>query len=245
MIQNNSILPQYNYYPDVISYANFNPTIRIDGAPIDLMFYETKETLLDVEVYRDFIKSAVSMFRATEYYKAYKSYLMSMGLNRCQVMGNITDEDAPIELHHNILNLFDIALMICEHVVNTVGIICTYDLVQLLILEHQANRIPIVFLSETAHQMYTVDPQGYLPPDMVMGRWWELLEKYKYGITLEIAYKVMNYIKKYRNQLPVSIDVIQQEEILNFAIYNECGMPASQCGFLPYEGEFEDGYYYE
>ena len=39
---------------------------------------------------------------------------MDLGFARCQEMGNITSEDVGdrgIELHHNILNLFDIALM--------------------------------------------------------------------------------------------------------------------------------------
>lgn len=236
------VYDQYNQYPDVILFDPHNPTLRVPAADCDLYFYETKETLMDAELYRRFIKNAITRFRRSEYYKTYKSYLMSLGFDRDQVMGNITTEDVGdrgIELHHNILNLFDIALMICEHTVNTVGVITTFDLIQLLIYEHQANRIPITFLSETSHQLYTVDRQGYIPPNMTFGRWWELLSRYRYGITLEIAYKVINYIRKYNNMMPVSIDVTQQDQILSFAAYNTYGEPKQNCGYLPYEGDDE------
>ena len=244
-MQEIQVLNQYNQYPNIIVFDQHNPTLRVPGADYDLCFYETKQSLMDVDTYRSFIKNAVSRFRRSEYYKNYKGYLMGLGFDRDQVMGNITAEDVGdrgIELHHNILNLFDIALMICEHVLNTVGIISTFDLIELLIMEHQANRIPITFLSETSHQLYTVDPQGYIPPSMTFGRWWELLYRYQYGISLEIAYKVVNYIRRYQNQMPVSIDVTQQEQILSFAVYNTYGEPKELCGYLPYDQEEYDEY---
>lgn len=229
------IYRQYNMYPNTITYEDFNPSLHSPNCEYDLFFYQTRESLLDVEIYRNFIKNCINRFRRSKYYKTYKSYLMSLGLDRCQVMGNITADDVGdrgIELHHNIINLFDIALMICEHLLNTVGIVSTYDIVQILIFEHFNNNVPIVFLSETAHQLYTNDPQAYIPPNMTFGKWWVLLEKYKYGVTLDIAYKVVNYIKKYENEMPISIDVTQQEQILSFAQYNEYGMPKEQCGYI-------------
>lgn len=236
------VLPDYNLYPDVIKYDIKNPYIHSPNADYDIYFYQTKETLADVEIYREFIKNAENRFRRSAYYKTYKSYLIDLGLDRGQVMGNITTEDATIELHHNILNLFDITLMICEHVINTVGVITTFDLVQILIMEHMENRIPITFLPKTAHQMYTGNSQSYIPPNMTFGKWWELLYRYRYGITLEIAYKIVNYIRKYQNELPISIDIQQQEQILNFAYYNDYGYPAVDCGAIPID-DVEDGYY--
>jgi hypothetical protein len=229
------ICEQYNMYPDIITFGNQNPSLRSPNTEFDLLFYQTRETLMDVDVYRNFIKNVLGRFRRSKYYKSYKSYLMSLGMDRCQVMGNITSEDVGergIELHHNILNLFDIAIMMCEHTLNTVGMISTFDLMQLLIQEHFENNIPIVFLSETMHQMYTNDPNAYIPPEMTFGKWWMLLYKYRYGITLDIAYKVVKYIRMYQNRMPISIDATQQEQILSFAYYNEYGMPKEQCGYI-------------
>jgi len=225
---------QYNLYPEIINFDMKNPVLRSPYAPNDLPFYQTKESLLDVDTFRNFLKNAESRFRASKEYKFYKSYLIDqLGIDRCQIFGNITTEDADIELHHNVLGLFDICLLISLHVVNTVGIISTFDLIQLLIQEHYNNRVGITFLSKTAHQIYTNSIDSYIPPEMTFGKWWELLTEYKYGITYDLANKVLKYIQKYQNNLPTSVFIPQQEQIMSYAYFNEYGWPASECGEIP------------
>lgn len=242
------VYQQYNQFPGIIYFDADNPSLRSPNCEYDLLFYQTRETLLDVDVYRNFIRNSIARFRRSKYYKGYKSYLMSLGLDRCQVMGNITTEDVGdrgIELHHNIINLFDIALLICEHTINTIGIISSFDLVQMLIAEHYLNNVPIVFLSETAHQLYTDDPHAYIPPEMTFGKWWDLIYKYRYGVTLDIAYKIVNYVRKYSDRMPITIDVTQQEQILSFAHYNEYGMPQEKCGFINLMNDGDQQEYWE
>ena len=140
------------------------------------------------------------------------------------------------------MGLFDICLLIASHIVSTVGVITTFDLVELLIREHWANRVGIVFLCKTAHQMFTNNPEGYLPPDMTFGRWWELLSRYKYGITYDLANKIINYLDKYQKNTPTNIIIPRREEIMSFAYFNEYGWPEEDCGFLPNNQEFEGGY---
>lgn len=232
--------PEYNFYPDIIVFDENNPTLRSPYATTDLPFYQTRETLQDVDLYRNFIRNVEMRFRRRREYKAYKSYLMEyIGIDRCQEFGNITAEDATIELHHNVLGLFDIALLISGHIINTVGYISSFDLIQYLIIEHWNNRVGVTFLSKTAHQIYTNDPNGYIPPEMTIGKWWELLSMYRYGITYEIASKVLKYIQKYQNGLPISFDLRLQEQILSFANFNEYGTPVQDCGYLPYNLEME------
>lgn len=210
---------------DVVVYDNDNPTISSPHADFDLSFKQTKSTINDPELYRNFLRNAESRFRRSKEYKIFKAALMSKGYDHCQVMGNIESSDmVDIELHHNILNLFDICILISLHVINVMGSITSFDLIQLLIIEHFDNRIPVTFLATTPHQIYTSDPEGYIPPNMCIGKWWELLDKYRYGITFEIANKVKRYIKKYRNELSISIDVRHQEQILDFAYYNQFGV---------------------
>lgn len=232
---NNSLAPQLpaesataNDY-DIITMGARNPSIRANDSVMDLPFYQTKETLADPETYRNFIKNIESRFRRSPEYTAYKAYLMGLGMDHCQIMGNIESEKGvDIELHHNILNLFDDCILICEHILNTVGYVSSFDIIQLLINEHFANRIPCCFLSTTAHQMYTDDKESYIPPDMTWGKWWELLAKYRYGITYDIANKVNNYIYKYQNNMPTTVQILPQEQILNFAYYNEYGIPVNE-----------------
>ena len=150
---------------DIISMGEDNPTLRSPSAITDLPFYQTKDTLTDPEQYKAFIKNAEARFRRSREYKTYKAYLMSLGFDHCQIMGNIeSEEGVDIELHHNILTLFDDCILITEHVLNTIGYISSFDLIQLLINEHFSNRIPCCFLSKTAHQMFTDNKDSYIQP---------------------------------------------------------------------------------
>lgn len=188
---------EFNEYPGIIQFDDVNPTVYSPNSMDFIQFYATKETMLDVDFYRNFISNCVSRFRSSRDYKNIKSRLMGMGLNHCQVLGYIEDEKmAKIEMHHNIIGIRDIAIMITEHTLNTVGAISSFDLICMLIEEHKLDNVPIVMLSETMHEKYEDDPNSFLPPNMTYGKWWELLYKYRYGITLDIAYKVINYITK-------------------------------------------------
>mgnify|MGYP003375437156 CR=1 FL=1 len=166
-----------NDIPDIeVEYDDqYNPMVSSPNAPYSLPFYMTRETMIDVEVYKNFLD------------------------NHCQIMPNITEENVGskgIEMNHNFLTIFDIALMITEHVLNTVGYICTFDLIYLLKQEHAANRIPIVMISETVHEMYHQNEEIVFPAQMCFGYWVELLQRYSRGITPRIAQKVINYIDR-------------------------------------------------
>ena len=227
---------QYLDYNDIISFDEKNPTLRSPYATTDLPFYQTKESLMDIDTFRNFLRNAEINFRSRKEYKAYKSYLIEyIGINKCQVFGNITTDDADIELHHNVLGLFDICLLIASHVVNTVGMITTFDLIELLIREHWNNRVGVTFLSKTAHQYYTNNPDQYIPPNMTFGKWWELLSLYRYGISYDLATKVVKYIQKYNNNLPVSISIPQQEQILSWGQFNDCSNFDNSDMILPYQ----------
>lgn len=220
---------------EIITFDSNNPSLRASDSSIDLSFYQTKDTLVDPDIYRNFIKNAESRFRRSKEYTAYKAYLMGLGFDHCQIMGNIeSDQGVDIELHHNVLNLFDIFILICEHVLNTTGKISSFDLIQLVINEHFANRVGCCFLSTTAHQMFTDDPEAYIPPDMTFGKWWELLAKYRYGITFDIANKVNKYIAKFQNQISPTVQIMPQEQILSFAYFNEYGVDMNRYNIEPY-----------
>ena len=157
---------------------------------------------------------------------------MSMGLDRCQVIGNIQDGMANIEMHHNFLTIYDITILISQHILNTVGRCTTFDIVALLMQEHRNNNIPIVMLSETVHQLYHDNPDFYIPISMTFGKWWDLLIKYRYGITLDIAYKVVKYIQNcQRNNELNSVEFFKlSDDIKNWGEYNEYNYYNNYCG---------------
>lgn len=224
---------QYNYQGlDLYMKQEDIPYVSSPNAEYDLLFAVTRDVLLDVEVYKSFLNNAISRFRQSKYYKAYKSYLMGLGLDKCAIMGNVDDSMATIEMHHNFLTIHDIALMITEHVINTVGSITTFDLIQLLINEHWKNRIPIVMLSETLHEVYHADTGNFIPPNATFGKWWELIYEYRFGITIDIAKKIVRYIDAYQNSPMGNMFVSMRKDILGFAQYNEYGYPANKCTII-------------
>ena len=48
-------------------------------------------------------------------------------------------------------------------------------------------------------------------------------------------FEINKYINKYQNQLPTSVQIIPQEQILNFAYYNEFGANVSPIDLIPYK----------
>lgn len=173
-----------------------NPTIYSPNSHYVIQFYQTKESLIDIEIYKNFLDNAISRFRHSITYKHYKAHLYENGLDRSAFKSNITKDMVDLEMHHNMLNIFDIAVIITEHVLNTVGFICTFDLVQLLKDEHKNNHIQLVMLDKTSHQVnHHSDGKFFIHPDMSVGDWSIFLQKYNQGITLEIAYKIMRYCK--------------------------------------------------
>ena len=176
--------------------TDFNPSIQSPNCSFDLQFYATEESFVDIEFYKRFLDNAIRAFRTSRTYKNYKGYLMSLGMNRCQILGNIDENMAEIEMHHNFLTIFDIALMITEHTIKTKGHISTFDLVKALKEEHKNNRIPLVMLTRTVHQLYHNNEDFVIPAQYCFGYWQELLVKYNKGITRDIAYKCLNFIHK-------------------------------------------------
>lgn len=183
--------------PGIVGYMdNDNPTISSPFSPFVIQFYQTPESLNNIEDYRTFLKNVESAFRISREYKAIKSRLLESGMTNCQVHGNLNSEMVDIEMHHNMLTLFDLAMIITEHLIRTVGKVSTFDVVRLLIDAHNNNEVLLIMLSKTPHQVYHNNPEFFLPFEMCIGEPWKFLEKYKYGITQDIAYKILRYLRQ-------------------------------------------------
>ena len=224
---------QHTNVPDIWQYNDVNPTWHSPNSPFEISFAQTRETLMDIEVFKAFLDNAIARFRHSRTYKHYKAHLMEMGLNRCQFHGNIKSdidqEMATIEMHHNILTIFDVALIITEHMLNVQGAITTFDLVELLKMEHINHRVCTVMLSKTAHQLVHSDPNFVVPPSMCFGNWPEFLQLYHTGITRDICFKLIYYIKKVVDKKEESLEnttkLLQlRNDIVNWSEWNERGI---------------------
>ena len=220
---------QQTNVPDIFMYNDINPTLHSPNAAYEISFAQTKESLVDVEVFRAFMTCAINRFRRSRTYTNYKAHLMGMGMNRCQVHSNIhSDEEqemATIEMHHNILTIFDVALVIVGHMLNVRGAITTFDLTELLRMEHINHRVCTVMLSKTAHQLVHSDEDFVIPPSMCFGDWIGFLKLYHTGITPALAYKLIDYIDKVTKNCEISKNESLQllsirENIREWSAYN-------------------------
>ena len=193
-------------FPGIKIFEGINPTLTSPYSPFSLPFYQTRETLIDIELYQKFLSNAIRQFRKTNVYRHYKAFLMELGLDKSQIHSNITSEMADLEMHHNILTIFDIAVILTEHTLNKYGYISTFDLINMLRIEHTKHRVQLVMIDQTTHQLFhNTNGEVFFHPDMCVGKWWDFLELYHDGITPDIIKKVMIYINK-AEELGVSTD---------------------------------------
>ena len=181
------IMNEYQY-----NQPRFNPTLYAPHDNESISFYLTLESF-NVEIIRSFIRNAIKQFRKSVMYTSYKNYLMGLGLNRCQVLG-IDSSMATLEMHHNFLKLDEIALLITNHILNTYGMVNTFMVVRELKRVHAENKVPIVMISKTVHQLYHANKEFVLPGKLCFGFWTELIKEFKMGLTLDISYKIIHFI---------------------------------------------------
>ena len=183
--------------PGIVGYMdNDNPSLSSPFSPFIIQFYQTPDSLNNIEDYRSFLKNVESAFRTSREYKAVKARLIESGMSNCQIHGNLNAEMVDIEMHHNMLTLFDLAMIISEHLIRTTGKVSTFDVCRLLVEAHNNNEVLLVMLSKTPHQVYHNNPEFFIPFEMCIGEPWKFLEKYKYGITQDIAYKILRYLRQ-------------------------------------------------
>lgn len=185
-------------FPDIeVEFDDsYNPMIVSPNCPYGLQFYQTVESMQDVTIYKKFLSNCKSRFRSSKFYKQYKDYIMNdIGIKMDQIMPNVTDDVAKLEMHHNFLTLENICLLITEHILRTRGYVSTFDVVQTLKQEHEKNHIPIVILCETSHQMTERDEEVVLPAQLCFGDWATLLHDYNRGITKTIYKKIIRFIQ--------------------------------------------------
>lgn len=175
---------------------NNNPVISSPYSEYAICFNQTRETLIDTDTYRQFLKNIEMRVRKSVTYKNYKSFLMDLGLDHCQVHGYINSQMASIEMHHNIMTLFDIAMLICEHSLNTTGYVNSFKVVQAIKEEHKNHNVALVMLSKTPHQLFHDDKSFIIHPNMCIGNWPNLIYKYHEGLTQDLAFNLLYYIKK-------------------------------------------------
>lgn len=179
----------------MVNMINANPIIGDPSMVTTIQFAQTRDTLMDTEIYSRFIYSVENAFRRSRFYKDYKSNIMNRGLDFDELMKGINSEMADIEMHHLLPTLNMASIMICEHILNTVGSVTTFDIIEALEDAHRNNMMNVVMLTSTMHQAYHADPTAFLSLSQGYGNPFLFLDKYKDGLTLDISFKWLLQLK--------------------------------------------------
>jgi len=173
-----------------------NPTIESDTGEYELPFYKDAEYFSNIDNFVSFVKSVEKMVRTSNFYSRYIKYLKEeIGLTFCQVLSNIEDEYAEIEMHHGpILTLFDYAAIVTDYLIYNNKKINTFIVSDILIDEHFANNIQVVMLSKTVHQEVH-ENNIFINLHQAFGDLTAFLKKYKNGLHEEQISKINHYIE--------------------------------------------------
>lgn len=191
-------------FPDtlLLDYNTSNPKLYSVNQEYSIEFGLSPENRYDFEEYTEFLNSAIRNFRNSKFYKHYKGYLYSLGINKCafhpHIQNDSEDSTATLEMHHCMLTIFDIATLITEHYLNTLPkeiAFTEFDLVEIIKNEHKNNNVPIVFLCKNCHALFH-HSFLYVEPDQIFGNYINLFYKYKNGWSnntiLEKMYRYLN-----------------------------------------------------
>lgn len=184
--------------PDII-YDKDNVTSFMDAKTsfYTLPYYKDLDFFSNYESYVNFVKGVEKMVRTNDRYKKYINFLKKeVKLNRCQVLKNITDEDASIEMHHGpVFTLFDICAIVLEYFILKKWKISTPRLADAILDEHQKNRIQVVMVSSTVHEEIH-NGDIFININQAYGDLKAFIKKYKDAISDEYKDQLNKYIER-------------------------------------------------
>lgn len=196
-----------------------NPSIADPSQPTAIFFAQTRDTLIDTDIYSRFVYSCENNFRRSRFYKDYKCNIMNLGLNRDQNMASITSDMTDLQLHHNFPTLKQATIMIIEHMLNTKGCVTTFEVVHELKEVHRKNWMAVIILSETQHQVYHSDPSNFISLTQCYGNPFAFIDHYIDGMTLDISFKLLLQLKleEQHNNKSYSPNMVKaREQILSW-----------------------------
>ena len=184
--------------PEII-YNELNgiPVVDSNNSMYQVPFFKDDEYLDNIESRVNFIKGCEKMVRTNDRYNKYIDYLKNtIGLNHCQVLSNITDDDAPIEMHHGpILTLYDYCDIAIEYFLLKKWKITTYRIADYVLDEHYRNHVQVVMLSETAHEEVH-DRSIFIHYNMAFGDLPAFIKKHREAINDTYDEKSDRYIER-------------------------------------------------
>ena len=184
-------LPFIEYKKD-----NKNPVVDSPNNFYQLQMYKDEKFFFSNDSMVRFTKGIEKLVRNNDRYKKYIYYIKTqVKMNQCQVLKNVTDEDATLEMHHGIINLFDICDIITQYFLLHGWKVSTYRIANAVLDEHEMNRIPVIMVSVTVHQEIH-NGSIFVPYKSFFGDFKSFVKKYDKAISDDIREKINKYIDR-------------------------------------------------
>ena len=184
--------------PDIIyDKSKITPSIDARTSHYHIPYFKDEDYFSSIDSYTSFIKGCERVIRQNDRYNKYINYLKKeVKLNRCQVLKNVDDEDASIEMHHGpVFTLYDYCAIVVEYFLAKKWKITTMRIANQVLEEHQRNRIQVVMLSETIHE--EVHARNiFINMEQAFGNLPAFLEKYGWVLSAEYKEKLNKYIDR-------------------------------------------------
>ena len=184
--------------PDIIyDKSKITPIVDARTSYYQIPFFKDESYFSSIDSYTSFIKGVERCVRQNDRYSKYISYLKKeVKLNRCQVLKNINDEDCDIELHHGpVFTLYDICAIVLEYFIAKKWKITTMRIADMVLTEHQKNRVQCVMLSTTIHE--EVHARNiFINMEQAYGNLPAFLDKYGRTMPDEYREKLNKYIDR-------------------------------------------------
>lgn len=202
--------------PEIIYMGNKGtPVIDAESSFYTLPYYKDLDYFSNYESYVKFVKGIEKMVRTNPKYKKYINFLKKeVKLDRCQVLKNVTDKDADIEMHHGpVFTLFDICAIILEYFILKKWKISTARIARVVLNEHLQNRVQVVMVSCTVHEEIH-NGDIFINIHQAYGDLKAFIKKYKDAISDEYREQLNKYIDRSLLYDSQDFSVLELNELL-------------------------------
>ena len=191
------------------------PVIDSENSQYKLLGYKNQEYFDNYESYVRFIKETERLVRTNERYKNFINHLKTEArMDRCQVLKDVNDEDASIELHHGpIFTLFMDCAIVLEYFLLKDWKVSTFRIADAVLTEHEKHRIQCMMVSTTVHELIH---QGkiFIHYKQSFGDVVGFIKKYRNAISKEYREKINQYIEKSLLMDSTDYSVLELNDVL-------------------------------
>lgn len=162
-----------------------------------------------------FICRVEKLIRSSMEYRDYMQFLKdNVGLDSCtffQSIGGNKKSRVSIEMHHEPFTLYDYVAVVLEKFINEGLPINDLNIADEVMLIHYENKVGLVPLSKTMHQVIHNSTKLIVPLNMVYGKYSDFLEEYEPYIDESLYDKLQRKLDMTKNLTAESFEAIKKE----------------------------------